>query len=434
MLQDALLNWPFAAWQASLEGNVAGPGYGFLGDEERLLVSEVLTSWELSRYRFGGDDMPSKTFTLEREVQDGLGAPHCLALNSGTSALLAALVGLGVGPGDEVVVPGYTFIATVAAVVHRGAVPVLAEVDDTLTLDPKDVERRITPATRAIIAVHMLGAPCDLAALREIAGRHGLHLIEDVAQACGGRFRGQALGTIGDAGAFSLNLFKVITAGDGGWLTVRDTSVYERAFAFHDHGFVPHGQRLIEADTIFGMNLRMTELTAAVALGQFRKLERILDRLRYQRDALTAAIADLPGCVKIKRSHDVPGDCCTSLTLQFTSAEEASTVASQLGTKTLAESGRHHYRAMAPLLARRGMSSASCPFSCPAHPHGRDYEAGMLPRTDDWLSRSLALSVGVSDTYLGTGFGITVHSDGGEIKKIGKRVRDALSAVTGNAS
>lgn len=407
---------------------MAGPGFHFLGEEEFELVREVLRSRELCRYRFDDDaGGTSKVYTLEREVEQRFAARHCIAVNSGTSALLAALVALGVGPGDEVIVPGYTFIASIAAIAHRGAIPVLAEIDDSLTIDPADVEDKITPATRAILAVHMLGASCDLAALQRLADEHGLLLIEDVAQACGGRYRGRALGTVGAAGAFSLNLFKVITSGDGGWLTVSDTDVYERAFAFHDHGFKPFGQRLMEADSVFGLNLRMTELTGAVALGQFRKLDRILDHLRHQRARLVDALGTRPG-IALRRSNDPDGDCATSLALTLSTSGRARAVAEQLGTSTLLASGRHYYGNMSPLLARRGITDVACPFACAAHPTTRRYEPGMLPRTDELLSRTIALSVGVTDSYLGTGFGITVHSGEAEIGRTADLVAAALEA------
>jgi dTDP-4-amino-4,6-dideoxygalactose transaminase len=409
---------------------MAGPGHAFLGREEAALVAEVLQSWDLNRYRFDdpSSGSASKVFTLEREVEQRFQVRHCLAVNSGTSALVTALVALGIGPGDEVIVPGYTFIASIAAVVHRGAIPVLAEIDDSLTLDPEDVERLVTPATRAILAVHMLGAPCDMTALRSIADDHGLALIEDVAQACGGRYGQRPLGTIGDAGAFSLNTFKVITAGEGGWLILDDDKAYERAFAYHDHGFKPFRQGVAEADSLFGMNLRMNELTGAVALGQLRKLDTILSCLRRQKTALSEALGDVAGATR-RRLTDGNGECCTLLVLTFDRARAAATVAAALGTCTLVASGRHHYARMQPLLARRVPSPAECPFSCPSHPTQRRYEPGMLPRTDDVLARSVAVSVGVVDSYLGSGFGIDVRSTEAEIRDAARRVRAAADAA-----
>ncbi|MFF0146669.1 dTDP-4-amino-4,6-dideoxygalactose transaminase [Amycolatopsis sulphurea] len=407
---------------------MSGPGYLFLGDEEKALVQQALDGWQLNRYRFGESAEPSMVHTLEREFEQRTGAAHCLAVNSCTSALLTALTALGVGPGDEVIVPGYTFIASIAAIVHRGAIPVLAEIDETLTLSPEDVTRRITPATKAILAVHMLGAPADLGELRRIADEHGLFLIEDAAQACGGRYRGRALGTVGDAGAFSLNLFKIITSGDGGLLTLADDNAYERAFAFHDHGFKPLRQGIADADSLFGMNLRMHELSGAVALGQLRKIDDILATLRKQKTAFLDALGELPGVTR-RRITDPDGECCSFLVLRFESVAVARGVAARLGTSTLIDSGRHYYGNMPQLLARRTPTPAEHPFSCPAHPTGRRYEANMLPRTDDILARSITLSVGVVDAYLGSGVGITPLSSPAEITAAAQSVQLAVNEV-----
>ncbi|HET7232362.1 MAG TPA: DegT/DnrJ/EryC1/StrS family aminotransferase [Longimicrobium sp.] len=409
-----------------------GPGWYFFGDEERRQVDDVLRSRELSRYRFDqtDDDEPSKVFQFERTMEAYLGAPHCLATNSCTSALLAALTALGVGPGDEVIVPGYTFIASIAAIVYARAVPVLAEVDDSLTLDPDDVRRKITPRTRAILCVHMLGAPCDMDALEAIAREHGLFLVEDVAQACGGEYRGRRLGSIGDAGAFSLNVFKTITAGDGGCLAVRDDAVFERAFAFHDHGFKPFRLGVADAQGLMGLNLRMAELVGAVALAQARKLPAVVEAVRAQKRRLLDALGPLG--VPRRRLNDPDGECGTLLVLLLDSAEQARRVAAALGVCTLVESGRHYYGAMPQLLNRRIPSQAGCPFFCEAHPTDREYTRGMLPRTDDLLSRSVALSVGVVDSYLGAGFGVNVLSPPEEVDEVARifheRTADAFRA------
>ncbi|WP_394825688.1 DegT/DnrJ/EryC1/StrS family aminotransferase [Pendulispora albinea] len=407
---------------------MSGPGYRFLGDEEKALVNRALDGWQINRYRFNDSAEPSMVYTLEREFEQRTGARHCLAVNSCTSALLTALAALGVGPGDEVIVPGYTFIASIAAVVHRGAVPVFAEIDESLTLDPEDVVRQITPATKAIVPVHMLGAPAAMDALRRIADKHGLFLIEDVAQACGGRYRGRALGTIGDAGAFSLNLFKIITSGDGGLITIANDAVYERAFAFHDHGFKPLRRGVADADSLFGMNLRMHELSGAVALGQLRKIDDILGTLRKQKTALSDALGALPGVTR-RRINDPDGECFSFLVLQFESVEVARAVAHRLGTSTLIDSGRHYYGNMPQLLGRRMPTASEHPFGCQAHTTDRRYKPNMLPRTDDILGRSITLSVGVDDSYLGSGFGINPFSSPDEIAAVAGAVRSAVNEL-----
>ena len=185
-----------------------GPGFEWIGKEEEKEVLEVLRSRWL--FRYGDEKDPvfkRKVKTLEEMVEKGFGTKHALAVTSGTAALITALSALGIGPGDEVIVPGYTFIASMSSVIIARAVPVLAEVDESLTLDPADVERKITPRTRAIMAVHMLGNACNLDALQEIAKRRGLILIEDAAQAFGGSWKGKRLGTIGRIGTYSFNIF-----------------------------------------------------------------------------------------------------------------------------------------------------------------------------------------------------------------------------------
>jgi dTDP-4-amino-4,6-dideoxygalactose transaminase len=407
-----------------------GPGHLFLGDEERKLLGIALAEWQLSRYRYDAREGEEPTFvwTFEREVERLFNIPHCIAVNSGTSALLCALAGLGVGPGDEVIVPGYTFIATIAAVVHRGAVPVLAEIDASLTLDPDDVAAKITSRTKAILPVHMLGAPSDMGALRTLAETHGLLLIEDVAQACGGAYQGGRLGTWGDAGAFSLNTFKIITAGEGGFMTCASDAVHERAYAFHDHGFRPFRLGVVDSDAMFGLNLRMSELTGAIALAQLRKLDDVLAILRAKKAALTEAIGEQAG-VQRRPLHDDRGECASLLVVQFRDAAFAAAVADELGTVPLSKSGRHVYSNMPQLLSRRMVTPTSCPFNCEAHPTTRMYQPGMLPRTDDVLSRSVALSVGVVDTYLGSGFGVNPRSTADEIESVGERFRSVVEDV-----
>jgi len=323
---------------------------------------------------------------------------------------------LGIGPGDEVIVPGYTFIASIAAVIYARAVPVLAEIDESLTLDPRDVEAKIGPKTKAIMAVHMLGAPCNLDELKCIARRHNLFLIEDVAQACGATYKGVPLGSIGDFGAFSLNVFKTITAGDGGMLTTNDKRVYERAFAIHDHGAKPFRLGVMDDASLLGLNLRMNELVGAVALAQIRKLQKIVTTLQHKKRIFKDLLTQLGG-LKFRAENDPEGDCGTVLALLFDSRKRAEAIAEALGSRTLLQSGKHYYGNMVQLLNQNMPAAEGCPFRCPHFPTEISYSKGMLPRTDDILSRAVCLSVGVSDSYLGTDFGINVLDDDDAIRQ-----------------
>ena len=211
------------------------PGAMRIGAEEERVAMEVIRSRKLLP-PCPGLDLLSEVERLEVEVADRIGSLHAVAVNSGTSALMCALVGLGIGPGDEVIVPAFTWISTATAVLGTGAVPVIAEIDSSLTLDPNDVKRKISRHTRALIAVHMRGAPCDIDTLADLAQTHGLLLIEDVAQATGGSYQGHALGSIGEVGAFSLQYNKIITCGEGGLVTTSKREIFNKALMYRDPG------------------------------------------------------------------------------------------------------------------------------------------------------------------------------------------------------
>ena len=215
-------------------------------------------------------------------------------MSSGTAALSTALVGLGIGPGDEVIIPAYTWIASALACIAIGAVPVIAEIDQSLGLDPEDVRRKITPYTRALLLVHMSGVPAHVDALCAIAAEKGIRVLEDVAQADGASFQGRRLGTWGDAGAFSLQFNKIITTGEGGMVITSDRAVYARAAAYHDVGARDYEGHPLE-QVVPGINCRMAELQGALGLVQLSKLEGLLATMRAYKQRIVAAVQDLPG-------------------------------------------------------------------------------------------------------------------------------------------
>jgi dTDP-4-amino-4,6-dideoxygalactose transaminase len=331
------------------------------------------------------------------------------------------LSSLGIGPGDEVIVPGFTFVASMSAVVYAGAKPVLAEVDDTFNLDPGDVEARITDKTKAILAVHMLGAPCDLDRLCDIATRHGIMLIEDACQGFGGSYRGRRLGSIGIGGAFSFNIYKTITCGDGGMLVTNSDDVYERSFALHDQGHLPLRRGVEVGQRPFlGLNLRMIELSAAVLNAQLTRLDWILSTMRSNKAALRAAIESAPG-VQFRRLADPEGDAATHLVVTLPDAASATAVAADLGTKTLAKSGWHVYSNMEHLRSRRIVSGFASSVA--------DYVAdpGLLPATDALLARSITLGIGVVDAGIGSAFGINIKSTPSDIERVAGQFCDAVA-------
>jgi dTDP-4-amino-4,6-dideoxygalactose transaminase len=384
-----------------------GPGAFLVGEEERSEVAEVMESGYLSRY--GSEDDPRfkrKVVTLEREFARRIGVKHAVAVNGGTGAIMAALVAVGVGPGVEVLVPGYTFVASISAVLAIGGTPVLTEIDESLTMDPEDLERCITGRTRVIMPVHMLGNPAEMDRIMAAAGRHGLIVCEDCCQALGARYKGRYLGSIGHIGAFSLNINKTITSGDGGMVTTNEQDYYERAFGFHDQGHKPLRMGVeIGKRSLVGINLRMNELTGAFALGQLKKLDAILGMLHEKKARFKNAVeaARLPG-MGFRRLND-PEECATLLTVLFEEAETAQAVAKALGVQTVAGSGWHVYNNMEQILAVTDDKGK------------RSYRKHMLPRTDAILARAINISIGVVDPGLGAGFGINILSSDDEIDR-----------------
>lgn len=398
-----------------------GPGLDLIGHEELAEVTDVIASGHLSRYGPVDDSFPAKVRRVEEEVARRAGVSHALAVNAGTSALYLAIAGLGIGPGDEVIVPGFTFVATISSVVYAGAHPVLAEIDETFNLDPVDVEAQITPRTKAIIVVHMLGNPARIAELREVADRHGLALIEDAAQAFGATYRGRWVGALGDAGIYSFNEYKTITCGDGGMLVTDDDALYRRCFAIHDQGHSPlRGDVEMGRRPMLGLNFRMTELEGAVLLAQLGKLDRIREHLRQNRDVVRSMIQSLPG-IGFREAPDTDGDLATHLVITFPDAASAAAVTSTLGSITLDHSGWHVYSHMEHLLDERMASDRGCPFACECIRHERaHYEVGMLPATDSLLARAMSFAIGVLDPNLAP-FGLRMRDSEDVAKRQAER-------------
>ncbi|TML85592.1 MAG: DegT/DnrJ/EryC1/StrS family aminotransferase [Actinobacteria bacterium] len=285
------------------------PGGMEVGQEELAALAWVIESKNLFRY-YGVGDGPDEVASFEREFAEVMGAKHALCLNAGSSALICALIGAGVGEGDEVIVPAYTWNATPNAVLASRALPVLAEVDESLTLDPLDVERKITPRTRAILPVHMRGAPAAMGELVAIAKTHELVLIEDVCQAAGATYRGRRLGTFGDAGAFSLQFNKIITTGEGGVLITDRDDLLELALDVHD--CANSVRRGVGLPKFAGYNFRASELTGAMARVQLTRLDGLLERMRANHARLASQVGGLPG-LELRRGSDDDGDAGIAL-------------------------------------------------------------------------------------------------------------------------
>jgi dTDP-4-amino-4,6-dideoxygalactose transaminase len=375
------------------------PGGNIIDHEEETAVLETLRSKRLFRY-YGPNPGPSKVAQLEIDFAAKTGTQYALGVTSGTAALICGLQGLGIGAGDEVIVPAYTWIASASAVLAVGGIPVVAEVDDSLTLDPADVEARISPATKAIMPVHMRGAPCHMDALLEIAQRHDLLVIEDAAQANGGSYRGKMLGEMGDVGCFSLQFNKIITSGEGGMLTTNNETIWKRAVMFHDViGGLRNG--FDESEMLWGGNYRMPELLAAVSSVQLQKRDDLLQQMQQRKQMLKAGMSDTVQRkgITFRTLHDPDGDAAIALIFYLDSAETATTIITALQAENIEatplyrrdEVDYHVYVHWTPIVAKRAWSQAEMPWAEASREV--DYSPAACPQTLDILSRAVHLDV-----------------------------------------
>ena len=307
-----------------LRARVYGPQ--FFDDAEKKELLDVLES--RSPFRWWGFDgkTPPKVRTFEKDYAAHLGVKHALGVTSGTTALVTAMFALEVGPGDEVILPAWTWYSCYDAIVLAGALPVFAEIDESFNLDPKDIEKRITPRTKVIMPVHLQGCPCDMEPVLAIARKHGLRVLEDCAQCVGGRYRGRYVGALGDIGIYSFQVNKTITAGEGGAVVTNDPVLFERAERFHDVGVIRSPYSQVLSGGVLGRfsacNFRMSEFTGAVLRGQLRKLETICSRLRRNAGRVREGITDLRG-LKLRKSPDIEGDLGVGVFLDLGTREHA---------------------------------------------------------------------------------------------------------------
>jgi 8-amino-3,8-dideoxy-alpha-D-manno-octulosonate transaminase len=312
------------------------PGYEMFGDEERKEVNEVLETGVLMRYGFDGSRKGRwKAKELEEQINVTFGSKHAQLVCNGTAALTTALATLGIGYGDEVIMPSFTFVASFEAVLSVGAVPVLVEIDDTLTLSPDAVREAITPKTKCVMPVHMCGSMADMDALQSICRENKLLLIEDACQSIGASYKGKFLGTIGDAGAFSFDFVKTMTCAEGGVVLTNKEEVYIKADGFSDHGHDHKGvDRGADLHPFIGYNYRISELHAAVGLAQIRKLEKILEIQKRNHAALKQILSEIPG-VSFRRIPDPEGDSCTFLSWFLPGEELARAVVAELKARNV---------------------------------------------------------------------------------------------------
>jgi 8-amino-3,8-dideoxy-alpha-D-manno-octulosonate transaminase len=377
--------------------------------DEQEIEAAVKVLRDRSPFRYYGVKLRNEVEQFEKEFAAHLGIPYALAVSSGTGALHTALSALGVGPGQEVIVPAYMWVAVVSAVVNLGAIPVLADIDDTFGIDPNDVPRRMTSRTRGIVVVHMSGAQADVSRIGSIARERGLFLLEDCAQANGASINGRKLGTFGDMAIFSFQMNKNMTAGEGGCVVTPDQRLYRRAVASHDLGYARDEEgRLIFDDpdlSLWGRGYRLDELRGAVLRVQLKKMPAIVARMRQSKYRIRKALEKLPG-LKLRRIIDPAGDAGAFLITTYENADDAKRVNEALraeGITTypqglsnirMTDWGLHLYYNITSLVARRSVDGKGFPWSLTENAGAEmRFQKGACPNAVALFERSIIMSI-----------------------------------------
>ncbi len=386
------------------------PGVPFFGEKELEYVTRVVKA--RNPFRFYGPDLQHMCDRFEEEFARQRGVKYALGVSSGTEALYTSLAAMGVGPGDEVLLQGYLWTSCINAVVRLGAIPRMVDIDDTFTMDPEDLKRKISPRSKVVLIVHMSGAAGNIEPVLEIARKNDLLVLEDCAQANGAKLKGRYIGTFGDMAIFSLQINKNITAGEGGVVTTNDDHLYKRAFAAHDLGYARDNKgHLMETCEdvryqFWGAGARMSELTGAVALAQLEKIGRITSSMRDAKWTIRRQLEEIPG-LGFRRILDPEGDSGSflitiypdaSTCARFTEALRAEGIRGEGETNiclTLEEWGLHWFFNNLSLVNKRSISPSGWPWTLEENAFSRDYsyERKTLPRCDDLASRSMLLMI-----------------------------------------
>ena len=347
---------------------------------------------------------PSKVAAAEAAMKDLIGTKYCLAVNSCTSALVASYRALGIGTGDEVIVPAYTFFATAATVASSNAIPVIVDIDDSLCIDPDKIKRAISKRTKAIVPVHMRGAPAQMDAIMDVANKKGLAVVEDVAQAGGGLFGGKRLGSIGTMGCFSFDYYKVMVSGEGGFITTDDEWLYTRAQSWHDCAACWRPDRFArerkEGELFCGENYRMSELEGAVALAQIRKVDKMLAGYRRAKKQIKASIENVPG-LSFRRITDEDGDTAICLVMFLPDAEITKKALQAIQAEGVPAGGIydstvrdwHIYSYWEHILEKKTVAGDGLPWSTVPANELPGYSRDMCPHTLDLLSRAIMVDI-----------------------------------------
>jgi dTDP-4-amino-4,6-dideoxygalactose transaminase len=386
------------------------PGIHYFGTEEQESVLEVLRN--RSPFRFYGPDLSNKCLDLEELVCRKYDVRHSIAINSGTSGIYIGLAAMGVGPGDEVLLPGYLWTSCINAIVTLGAIPRLVDIDDTFTMSPADLERKISPQSKAVLYINMSGVPGRIDKIVEIAHANNLTVLEDNCQAFGGSFKGKATGTLGDIGVVSFQINKIITSGEGGLITCNDDHLFNRCFGIHDLGYARDDYGILmdtsceEKYHMWGTGSRMSELQGAVLLAQIRKIDDIISSMRNSKYKVREGISDIDG-LTLRTIIDPAGDTGSFLIASLPTREICQKFVDSLraeGIKSkgyakpcisFKEWGLHLYYNNKSLVNRRSLYSSGWPWTSSENEFSKNhnYEKGELPVCDDLFERSLLLKV-----------------------------------------
>ncbi len=377
-------------------------GAELIGKEEIKEVMDVLETGILMRYGF---DKERKGIYKVREFEQAFakycGTDYALGVTSGSSALQVALTAMDVGPGDDVLVPAFTFLATYEAVMEVGAIPIMVDIDDTLNFDPLEIEKKKTPYTKAVIPVHMCGSAANIDKIVDVARKNKLLVLEDNAQGCGASYKGKKLGSFGDMGTFSFDYVKTVTTGEGGMVITNNKEFYLRSEWYHDHGHDhnPKVSRALEGRTILGFNFRMNELQGALGLAQLRKLDYLIGEQKKNKKFIMDVLANVSG-VKFRVKPDPEGDSATFLAFNLPSEDQAQKFQNLLaaeGVDTVCYKRNlwHYVPNWEHFLAKSTANSKKYPLTNPAYKGKVEYRKENIPQAEDILGRTLVMGISV---------------------------------------
>ncbi len=376
------------------------PGTELFGEEEKKEIMDVLETGIFFRYNH--DEQRKgiwKAKTFEKELAGYHGVRFAHLTTSGTTADNLALASCGIGAGDEVIVPTFTFIAPVEAVLHAGAIPVFADIDETLCLSVDTIKAAMTPKTKAVIVVHMCGAMAQIDKITEFCKKNKLILIEDTAQALGASFNGKMLGTFGKVAVYSFDFFKIVSAAEGGAIITDDPVIYEVASQHSDHGHSHVGNnRGMEPHNIIGTNYRLSELHAAIGLAQFRKLPYILSRQRSNKNQLTRFLSGFPQ-IRFRHLPDKNGDSATFLDFFLENEETTRRVLKEFDKQGISyaywfDNNYHYFRNWEHI--KHLKTAARLPVTLFSPP--QDYSTLRIPISDSIMSRLISIQIRITWT------------------------------------